>query len=152
MTQAERKKQNLAMAVLCIIIPILSLAFQVLAKDLSTHLDPNNLSLSQSLMVLFQPKIIFLVLVEIATFVALMYVLSVIELSKAFPITGISYVLVILYSWFWLHEPFSPIQVLGGALILGGVFVLASADTPSKSGPVTSTDVDPSTTSPSSGS
>jgi drug/metabolite transporter (DMT)-like permease len=53
-----------------------------------------------------------------------MYVLAEAELSAAFPLTAVSYLLVIGLGWFGLHEPASPLQILGAAAILAGVWLL----------------------------
>jgi len=53
------------------------------------------------------------------------YVLSQINLSVAYPVmTSIGYCIVILASWGFLRESISPIQVIGFAFIVAGVWMV----------------------------
>lgn len=62
--------------------------------------------------------------VEIACFFLWMRVLAEVDLGRAFPLTAISYVLIVLTSWFWFQEPVDVLQIGGSALILAGVFLI----------------------------
>jgi multidrug transporter EmrE-like cation transporter len=50
--------------------------------------------------------------------------LSRLDLSVAYPMVGIGYVLVVLLSWLVLREPVSPLRWLGALLIFAGVWLL----------------------------
>jgi len=65
---------------------------------------------------------------EIAAFFVWMQILARHELSKAFPLTAISYVFILAVSWFGFKEEVLPMQLLGGALILYGVWLIGTAD------------------------
>ena len=56
-----------------------------------------------------------------------MQVLSELDLSKAFPLSALSYVLVLLSSWLYFREQMTTLQLLGSALILGGVWLIGTA-------------------------
>ena len=53
-----------------------------------------------------------------------LHVLTKIPLSKAFPITAISYIAIELMSWTLFKEPLVPLQIMGGALILAGLWLI----------------------------
>ena len=65
---------------------------------------------------------------EIACFFIWMNVLSELDLSRAFPLSGISYVLIIATGWFVFGERIVALQVIGSGLILTGVWLIASAN------------------------
>ncbi|CAN7458315.1 EamA family transporter [Rhizobium rhizogenes] len=65
--------------------------------------------------------------VEIGCFFIWMNVLSELDLSRAFPLSGVSYVLIIATGWFVFGEPVVALQVIGSGLILTGVWLIAGA-------------------------
>jgi drug/metabolite transporter (DMT)-like permease len=50
-------------------------------------------------------------------------VLSLVPLSTAFPFYGLGFILVPFLSWWLLHEPFRPAVLVGGVVIMVGVFI-----------------------------
>ncbi|PST18275.1 transporter [Rhizobium sp. JAB6] len=66
--------------------------------------------------------------VEIGTFFIWMNVLAELDLSRAFPLSGISYVLIIATGWFVFGERVVALQVVGSGLILLGVWLIAGAN------------------------
>lgn len=64
---------------------------------------------------------------EIAAFVVWMHILSDHDLSRAFPISAISYVLILCVGWFAFHEDMLPLQIIGSALILLGAWMIGTA-------------------------
>lgn len=76
---------------------------------------------------LASPWFLAAVAVEIACFLIWMQVLSELDLSKAFPLSALSYVLVLLSSWLYFREQISALQLVGSALILGGVWLIGTA-------------------------
>jgi drug/metabolite transporter (DMT)-like permease len=65
---------------------------------------------------------------EIVTFAVWMVVLSNLSLSAAFPMTALGYVLVIGMGWTVLGEPVTIAEVVGGAAILAGVWLLGDGE------------------------
>ena len=61
---------------------------------------------------------------EIVTFAVWMVVLSNLTLSAAFPMTGLGFVLVIGMGWTALGEPVTLAELVGGAGILAGVWLI----------------------------
>jgi drug/metabolite transporter (DMT)-like permease len=57
-----------------------------------------------------------------------MKVLADFDLSKAFPISAISYVAVLAGSWLWFQEPTNLLQIAGSILILSGVWLVSTAE------------------------
>nr|WP_245298166.1 EamA family transporter [Rhizobium miluonense] len=66
--------------------------------------------------------------VEIVTFFIWMNVLAELDLSRAFPLSGISYVLIIATGWFIFDERVVALQIIGSGLILTGVWLIAGAN------------------------
>ena len=59
-----------------------------------------------------------------ATFVVWMMILQRMDLSRAFPLTGLVYVCVPFMAWFGFGEAVSAVQCAGIACIIGGVVLL----------------------------
>jgi len=53
------------------------------------------------------------------------YVLSHMELSRAFPLVSIAYVFTLLMGYFFLNEPLSIYKIIGIALIIAGVIFIS---------------------------
>ena len=70
---------------------------------------------------------IVLLLSEVLSFLLWLGVLADMPLSKAFPITAVGYVAILLMSWTLFREPLVPLQIIGSALILTGVWLINSA-------------------------
>lgn len=64
---------------------------------------------------------------EIACFGIWMTVLAEMDLSAAFPLSAISYVLIMGIAWFVYGEPVTWLEMVGSALILAGVWCIAGA-------------------------
>ncbi|MCL5264813.1 MAG: EamA family transporter [Chloroflexi bacterium] len=52
-------------------------------------------------------------------------IISRVQLSYAYPMLSLSYVIVLLASWLLLNEQFSPVRVLGVLIVCLGVFVVS---------------------------
>lgn len=105
-------------------VPFLGLAYQFCAERTAGVMAGLPLNLAWFARAASEPWARGLVVLEIASFAAWMYVLSEAELSAAFPLTAISYVLVIGLGWVGFHEAISLPQVLGAGAILAGVWLL----------------------------
>ena len=53
--------------------------------------------------------------------------LSKVPLSKAYPLISVSYIIVVFFSWFLLHENISPLKIVALVVICFGVFLLSRA-------------------------
>ena len=105
-------------------VPLLGLAYQLCAERTAAALAGQPLGLAWFAHAAAQPWAQALVALEVASFAAWMYVLSRAELSSAFPLTAVSYLLVIGLGWFGFHEDIDPLQVVGATAILAGVWLL----------------------------
>jgi len=107
-------------------VPVLNTLFQIFTKLGATQL--RNVEGSTWLEdALTSHWILAAVVVEIVCFFIWMTVLAELDLSRAFPLSGISYVLIIATGWFAFGEPIVGLQIVGSALILAGVWLIASA-------------------------
>lgn len=74
---------------------------------------------------IFSTPFVLLGLLSYVSSVAMyMVVLSRVDISYAYPLMMVGYVLIVLFSWQIFGEPFSSFKWIGIALILVGVFLL----------------------------
>jgi len=73
------------------------------------------------------PWAVVVLLSELLSFVLWLHVLTNVPLSKAFPITAVAYIAIELMSWTLFKEPVMPLQIIGSALILAGVWFISIA-------------------------
>lgn len=107
-------------------VPVLNTLFQVFLKQGAVHLEGVPVGIGW-LDAFASHWLLAAILAEILCFFIWMNVLSKLELSKAFPLTGASYVLVIASGWFAFGEPVLDLQIIGSGLILSGVWLIAGA-------------------------
>ena len=127
-------RRRLVICALCVALPILSLGYQIAAKELGRLLAPVAFGAGWFLRLASSPWTAAMLLLEIASFAAWMTALSEMKLSAAFPMSAIGYVLVIVTGWTLFHEPASLTQALGGAIILAGVWLIGRGG-PEEAGP-----------------
>ncbi|TRL40258.1 EamA family transporter [Rhizobium straminoryzae] len=108
------------------VIPALNLLQQVLLKESAEKVTVAGLP-EFLLHVLTSPWFLAAIVAEAVCFLIWMTVLSELDLSRAFPLSAASYVLVMLFAWAFFDEPVTPLQLAGSALILGGIACIASA-------------------------
>jgi drug/metabolite transporter (DMT)-like permease len=110
---------------LALLTAIFMAAGQVLFKIGSTHLSVGSFT---ELFISFIKNIYLLsaIFLYAATILLWIYVLKYLPLSKAYPLTALSYVLVPIISLLILNEPYTLRTFLGCLLILAGVVVAHS--------------------------
>jgi predicted N-acyltransferase/multidrug transporter EmrE-like cation transporter len=113
-----------ARRLLFLALPLLGLAYQISAKKTAEAMTGVSFGLGWLLKALVLPWGQALIAMEILAFAVWMVVLSEIKLSEAFPLSALSYALVVVASWTVFHEPASLLQALGGAAILLGVWLM----------------------------
>lgn len=107
-------------------IPLLNALSQIFIKLAAEHVSGIGWTWLQQTVT--SPWMIAAIVVEAACFVIWMQVLTELDLSKAFPLTAFSYILILAASWTFFSEPISPLQLVGSALILAGVWLISAAD------------------------
>ena len=121
-------RRRVTLWALCGALPILSLGYQIAAKETALALTGVAFGWGWLGRLMQQPSVLALLALEIASFAAWMTALSEMKLSAAFPISALSYVLIILTSWTIYGEPATLAQVCGGALILLGIWRIGHHD------------------------
>jgi multidrug transporter EmrE-like cation transporter len=119
---------RLGLWALCALLPVLGLGYQVAAKETAMALAHTDFGLEWFVDLIRQPWAAVLIALEIASFAAWMTVLARMRLSAAFPLTALGYVLIIGVSWVAFHEPASAPQVVGGGVILTGVWLISRGE------------------------
>ncbi|MGV1758673.1 SMR family transporter [Rhizobium sp. P44RR-XXIV] len=107
-------------------VPVLSTLYQLFIKLGAAQLKDEG-TLTWFWHALSSHWILAAIVVEIVAFFIWMNVLAELELSRAFPLTGISYVLVVAAGWFFFGERVVALQMIGSGLILTGVWLIAGA-------------------------
>ena len=124
-------RRRWAIRLLWVAVPLLSLGYQIAAKQTAEALSGVPMGLHWLAAALALPWGRALIGFELAAFAAWMVVLSEVKLSEAFPLSAISYVLVIVASWTLFHETGDALQLLAGAAILAGVWLIGRKGDPS---------------------
>lgn len=113
---------------LWVVLPPLALGYQIAAEETARGLMGAGFGAVWFTKFAALTSTRWLVAFEIASFVAWMIVLNSLKLSQAFPGSALSYVFVILVSWLVYHEHASLMQIVGGALILAGIWLLGRSN------------------------
>lgn len=106
-------------------IPVLDMLSQLFIKLAAEHVTGSGLTWLHNTVT--SPWMIAAIAVEAACFVIWMRVLAELDLSLAFPLSAISYILVIAASWLIFGESISLLQLTGSGLILAGVWLIGTA-------------------------
>ncbi|MBU4432973.1 MAG: transporter [Alphaproteobacteria bacterium] len=122
--ERQKPRRRFAPAILFAILPVISLAYQITAKSSANKLADAKFDLGWLALAARMPSVQLLVALEIAAFAAWMTVLAEMPLSAAFPLSAVSYVLIIAASAVVFHEPISMLQIVGSLAILLGVLLI----------------------------
>jgi drug/metabolite transporter (DMT)-like permease len=106
---------------------VLSALFQASTKMLAAEMRHTPFSWSWLVQATHSPWAVVVLLSELLSFVLWLNVLTNVPLSKAFPITAVAYIAIELMSWTLFKEPVMPLQIIGSALILTGVWFVGIA-------------------------
>jgi drug/metabolite transporter (DMT)-like permease len=108
-------------------IPVLNTLFQIFIKLASEEVKGFGSIGEWLVRAVMSPWMLGAIAIEIACFIIWMHVLSELDLSKAFPLSAISYVLVLASSWLLFNEEITALRLIGSTLILGGVWLIGTA-------------------------
>ncbi len=108
-------------------LPVLSALFQASAKMLAAEMRHTPFSWSWLVQATHSPWAVVVLMSELLSFVLWLNVLTNVPLSKAFPITAVAYIAIELMGWVLFKEPVMPLQIIGSALILAGVWLISIA-------------------------
>ena len=114
---------------LWLVLPPLALGYQIAAEETARGLMGEPFGAVWFAKAATLTSVRWLLAFEITSFVAWMIVLEHLKLSQAFPGSALSYVFVILVSWWIYHEHASVLEVIGGGLILAGIWLLGRGNT-----------------------
>ncbi len=108
-------------------LPLLSALFQASTKMLAAEMQHTPFSWSWLVQATHSHWAVVVLMSELLSFVLWLNVLTNVPLSKAFPITAVAYIAIELMSWTIFKEPVLPLQIIGSALILAGVWLISIA-------------------------
>lgn len=117
-------------------LPALSTLFQASTKLLAAQLHGTPLSFYWLGRAIHSPWAFSVLGSEVLSFFLWLNVLTSVPLSKAFPITAIAYISILLTGWTVFDETVRPLQIFGSALILAGVWLIATASQRDNSVPI----------------
>jgi multidrug transporter EmrE-like cation transporter len=109
-------------------IPLFNTLSQIFIKLAAEHVSGTGLAWLGN--TIASPWMIAAIAVEAACFAIWIRVLGELDLSRAFPLSGVSYVLILASSWLLFGEHITLLQLAGSALILAGVWLISSAAHP----------------------
>jgi drug/metabolite transporter (DMT)-like permease len=132
----HKPRRRLAPMVLFAILPLLTLGYQIAAKASAAHLANARFDLAWLASAARLPTVQLLLVLEVASFAAWMTVLAEMPLSAAFPLSAVSYVLIIAASAAVFHEPIGALQIIGSLAIMTGVWLIGRGSNPGQAGPV----------------
>ena len=121
MTRAPRPA---VMSLLWVAMPLLGLANQYLAVRTAHALMSQPFGPGWFALAAHTPWVAAWIGLEIVTLAIWLTVLAQLSLSAAFPMTALGYILVVGMGWTLLREPVSLLEILGGAAILIGVWLV----------------------------
>jgi multidrug transporter EmrE-like cation transporter len=75
---------------------------------------------------LFQPKLILALCVYGIATILWISVLRTTPLVLAYPFVGLAFLIVPVLSWYWMNEPINLSTIVGGAIILIGIWISIS--------------------------
>ncbi|MDR7114486.1 EamA family transporter [Caulobacter sp. BE254] len=136
MTAIAPAPRRLAPMVLFAILPLLTLGYQIAAKASAARLAQMRFDVDWLLAAARLSSVQILLVCEVASFVAWMTVLAEMPLSAAFPLSAVSYVLIIAASALVFHEPVGLLQVVGSLAILVGVWLIGRGGRETPPGPI----------------
>ena len=111
-----------------LMVPLLNMAQQILLKQ--SAVDAGRAGGAWLVDILSSHWFLAAIVAEIVCFAIWMSVLSELDLSKAFPLSAISYVLIMGVAWLAFGEPLPLLRLAGSLLILVGVWLIATASRP----------------------
>ena len=106
-------------------IPLLNTLSQLFIKVAAEHVTGSGAAWLHSAVT--SPWMLATVAAEAACFLIWMRVLAELDLSRAFPLSAIGYVLILAASWLIFEESISLLQLVGSGLILAGVWLISTA-------------------------
>lgn len=121
-------RRRVSLWALCGALPVLSVGYQITAKRTAQALShiPFGWDWLGHLVQLHWAQA--MLALEIASFAAWMTALSEMKLSAAFPMSAVSYVLIIAAGWTLFQESVSAAQIAGGAVILAGIWMIGRSE------------------------
>lgn len=128
MTAATLQRARAARPLVWLAMPLMAVVNQYLAERTARALADRPFGLDWLAAAIRSPWVQAWIGCEIVTLAVWMVVLSNLTLSAAFPMTALGYVLVIGMGWTVLHEPVTLAEIIGGAAILAGVWLLGDGE------------------------
>jgi drug/metabolite transporter (DMT)-like permease len=107
-------------------IPLLNTLQQIFLKESADHVS-GQFGITWIVELVSSPWFILAIIAEIVCFVLWLRVLARTDLSKAFPLSAISYVFVLASAWLLYSEQVSALQLGGSALIIAGAWCVSTA-------------------------
>jgi drug/metabolite transporter (DMT)-like permease len=112
---------------LWIAIPVLTTLNQACIKLLAAQTKEIPFGWEWMAQAVQTPWAIGIFLCEVLSFALWLTILSSMDISKAAPITAVAYIAIMLMSWTVFEEPVMALQIIGGVLIMTGVWCIGTA-------------------------
>jgi multidrug transporter EmrE-like cation transporter len=119
--------QKLVAIALLLVAVLLSATGELLLKHGMTQLGVFSFEVEMLVRIFTTPQILLGFALVFGGAIFWLAVISRVDLSFAYPMLALGYVLVVFASWLFLHEPLSAVKLLGVAVICTGVIILAQS-------------------------
>ncbi len=126
----HQRKIAVNIAIIYILISVIGGAIgQVVLKKGMGSMGPLTMTASQVPNILWRmvtnPYVVIGLGIYLVGTVFWLTALSRVNLSFAYPFASLGYVLMLLASWLLLHETITPMRLIGAAVIIAGLFLIA---------------------------
>jgi multidrug transporter EmrE-like cation transporter len=121
------KLQAVVAIVIAIVIGVVGQIFIKKALNSMTGLDFSGNALSTYMRIFSSPYVIIGVVTYVLSILFWVYGLTKVDLSYAYPFLAISYILVIIGSWYFLGETITALRIIGVSIICFGVIIVANS-------------------------
>ena len=124
--KAGDRGRRVALLALWGALPLITLGYQICAKRTAELMGDMPFDGQWLMTVIRMPWAQALLALEVIGFVGWMAILAEMKLSAAFPLSAVSYILVVGAGWLLFHEPISLVQIVGSGAILTGVWLIGA--------------------------
>ena len=111
-----------------LLIPLLIAINQVFIKLLARAMDTIPLGIEWVLHAFQSPWIYAIIFCESTSLILWMRILQEIDVSRAVPLTGMAYILILLIGWVFFKESIDLFQILGSLCVFTGIWFISTSE------------------------
>ena len=124
LVQEKGEKHSVMFVIVLGVAILLGVAGQLLLKEGVSQAGPLGLNFGL-ILVIFRPVVFSGFVLYGLSSILWLLVLSKVQLSIAYPMLAIGYILIVFASWIFLKEPLTAFKIIGSLVIGFGVFLIS---------------------------